>query len=80
MGSSKPPPPAPQEAPEHASLHVASLTGAEGRWGSPGCFMSHLPIPGPSHPSTADIMVVFTHKSGQAVLLVAFGATIMAIW
>lgn len=44
---------------------AAGLIGAEAQWSSPECFMSHLTIPPPSCPSTADVMAMFTHKNGK---------------
>lgn len=47
------------------NLRAANLIGAGGGRGSPGSFRSHLTIPRPSRLSTADIMVVFTHKNSK---------------
>jgi hypothetical protein len=41
------------------------LVGAGDQICSAKCFMSHLTTPRPGPPSTADIMAVFTHKSGK---------------
>lgn len=43
---------------------AVSLIGARGQWSSPERFMSHLTIPRPGRPSTADLTVMSTHKNG----------------